>query len=819
MTESPRQCASGPRTSALAIPLAIAVALGPATVPDVAAAAETPLVESRVKDVIDADGDRFRDLNDDGELDPYEDWRLPVAERVDDLVGQMDLEEMSGLMLIDTLNAECVDGERGTVPPLADDYVEEQHMHRFVFRNTVTGPDDAECGESESGFDASTSVTPEEAANFTDSVQEMSEATRLGIPALFKSNARNHIDPDARAGINESVGAFTSFPKEAGISAAALGAEAAATGQDPTTGDMAVVEDFAHVMGDEWRSIGLRGMYGYMADLSTEPRWYRTHETFTEDAEHASEVMGTLVGSLQGPARNGVSLSPDSSVALTLKHFPGGGPQQLGLDPHYAFGKAQVYPSDGFADHLLPFETAIDAGVSSIMPYYGVPVDVSHEGQEFDEVGFAFSDDIVDELLRERMGFAGYVNSDTGIINDRAWGLEDATVPERVAAAINSGTDTLSGFNDVQVILDLVDEGLVTEERVELAAERLLTPMFQMGLFENPYVDPEAATATIGSEENREVGLDVQRDSLVLLQNETTDAGPTLPLEDESSLYLLGDFDEDVVASYGHDVTSGNVEDDEDGEDGGDSGDDAERPSAADSDYAIISLTARTEASDYVSDDEDLGLDEDHVNPGVIDGIEGLDGESPYGAADACVTSGAEECTDDGLGFGGSYPWESSVLDFTGMSESDSWEVEPSLETVQEVMAEVDDPSKVILHVYFRQPYVLDQESGLRDAGAIVAGFGVGDTALMDVLSGDHAPQGRMPFALAGTPEAITQQDSDAPGYAETDDGALYEYGFGLTYEENAGLSSPWFLWGTVGLILAGGAFLLLRGSRVTDHD
>ncbi len=807
MTESPRQRACGPRASALAIPLAIAVALGPATVPDVAAADENPQVESRVKDVIDADGADFRDLNDNGELDPYEDWRLPVEERVDDLVAKMDLEEMAGLMLIDTLNAECVDGERGAVPDLADDLVERQHMHRFVFRNTVTGPDDAECGDSESGFDASTSVTPQEAANFTDSVQEMSEATRLGIPALFKSNARNHIDPDARAGINESAGAFTSFPKEAGISAAALGAEAAATGEDPTTGDMAVVEDFSHVMGQEWRSIGLRGMYGYMADLSTEPRWYRTHETFTEDAEHASAIMGTLVESLQGPVEDGVSLSPDSSVALTLKHFPGGGPQELGLDPHYSFGKAQVYPSDGFADHLLPFETAIDAGVSSIMPYYGVPVDVSHEGQEFDEVGFAFSDDIVDELLRERLGFSGYVNSDTGIINDRAWGLEDATVPERVAAAINSGTDTLSGFNDVQVILDLVDAGLVTEQRVELAAERLLTPMFLMGLFENPYVVPEVATATIGSEENREVGLQTQRDSLVLLQNETTDDGPTLPLEDGASLYLLGDFDEDVVASYGHDVTSGNVEKDE------------ERPSAADSDYAIISLTARTDAEDYVSDDEDLGLNEDHINPGVIDGIEGLDGESPYGAADTCVTSGAQECTDDGLGFGGSYPWESSVLDFTGMSETDSWVVEPSLESVREVMAEVEDPSKVVLHVYFRQPYVLDEESGLRDAGAVIAGFGVGDTALMDVLSGDHAPQGRMPFALAGTPEAITQQDSDAPGYAETDDGALYEYGFGLTYQEKAGLSSPWFLWGTVGLVLVGGALLLLRGSRVTDHD
>src|SRR5699024_8325041 len=190
---------------------------------------------------------------------------LTAAERTADLVEQMTLEEKAGLMLIDTLNAACEDGVRGTVPPEGADYIDNQYMHLFVFRNTVAGPEDATCGEEGGGFAASTVVTPAEAAVFTNEVQEMSEATRLGIPSLFKSNARNHIDPDARAGINESSGAFTAFPKEAGIAAAALGAEAAATGEDPTTGDMSVVDDFGSTMGEEWASIGLRGMYGYMA--------------------------------------------------------------------------------------------------------------------------------------------------------------------------------------------------------------------------------------------------------------------------------------------------------------------------------------------------------------------------------------------------------------------------------------------------------------------------------------------------------------------------------------------------------------------------
>jgi beta-glucosidase len=730
-----------------------------------------PELEARAKDVITVKGRQFKDLNANGTLDPYEDWRLSVDERVEDLVGQMSLEEKAGLMLIDTLNAECVDGDRASVSATGEDYINNQHMHRLIFRNVVT--DKPVCGQPGAGFSASTSVTPAEAATFMNRVQELSEGTRLGIPVLYKSNARNHIDAQARAGINEAAGAFSAFPKEAGIAAAALGEQAKETGE-ATDGDMSVVEDFAGVMADEWESIGLRGMYGYMADLSTEPRWYRNHETFTEDADLGANIMGELVETLQGPVgEDGNSLSPDTSVALTMKHFPGGGPQELGLDPHYAFGKTQVYPGNAFGYHLKPFEAAIEAGVSSIMPYYGVPMDVTYEGVDYDEVGMAFSDQIVNGLLRDQMGFAGYVNSDTGIINDRAWGLEEKSVPERVAAAINSGTDTLSGFHDVATITDLVADGLVTEERVDLAAERLLAPMFEMGLFENPYVDPEVATATVGSDENRSVALDLQRKSTVLLQNQEVDGDAVLPLEGDETVYVLGNVDADQVEAAGYDVIDGNVADGE------------TRPSAADADVALISMTAKNVGTaDYKSDDPATGANPEHISPIVWDGARGLDGQSTYGAADACVAYGATACTDNGLRFGGSFPWESSILDLTGMEEeAASWEVTPSLETIQAVMDEVG-AENVVLDIYFRQPYVLDEASGLRDAGAILANFGNSTTALMDIVSGEFAPQGRMPFALPASRAAVEQQNSDTPGYDETDDGALYEYGFGLTYEE-----------------------------------
>ncbi|USQ80198.1 cell wall-binding repeat-containing protein [Ornithinimicrobium faecis] len=782
MTQRSRRTLRGVAATGAALTLTLGVVGGGQAAPNVPTspegtpAVEQPELESRVKEIIEQDGLQFRDLNSNGDVDPYEDWRLSSADRATDLVEQMTLEERAGLMLIDTLNADCTDGQRGTLGENAEPYILGEHMHRLIFRNVVTSPDQAECGEGGGGFQASTSLTPAEAATYMNAVQELSESSRLGLPVLYKSNARNHIDPDARAGINESAGAFTAFPKEAGIASAALGEEALATGENPAVGDMAVVEDFAEVMGAEWESIGLRGMYGYMADLSTEPRWYRAHETFTEDADLAANLMTTLVETLQGPVdTDGNSLTPDTSVALTMKHFPGGGPQELGLDPHFSFGKAQVYPGDAFGEHLKPFVAAIEAGVSSIMPYYGVPVDVSYNGTDYEEVGMAFSDQIVNQLLRDELGFQGYVNSDTGIINDRAWGLEENTVPERVAAAINGGTDTLSGFHDVATITDLVNDGLVTEERVELAATRLVTPMFDMGLFENPYVDPAHATETVGSEAHREVGLDLQRKSAVLLQNgpAASGGGKTLPFEAGASVYVLGDIDPEAVAAYGYDVTDGNVEEGE------------ERPSAEGHDYLLVSMTSSNEGSEaYVSNDPAYGLNPDHINPSVIEGFAGLDGESTYGAADACVAYGAESCTDDGLRFGGSFPWESSILDFTGMEAAESWQVTPSLSTVQQATAEVGDPNKVVLNVYFRQPFVLDEASGLRDAGAIVADFGTTDTALLDVLSGEFAPQGKMPFALAGTSEAILEQASDLPGYEDTEDGALFPFGFGLTYED-----------------------------------
>ncbi|UTV31003.1 glycoside hydrolase family 3 N-terminal domain-containing protein [Photobacterium atrarenae] len=340
-------------------PVALAVLLAGCDSDDDQTTWVQPALSARVATIMNVDGYLFKDLNKNGALDIYEDWRQSVDVRVNDLVAQMSLEEKVGMMLIDTMNA----GAYGQVNDTHLDYIAQQKMNRFIFRNPIltsaelsamTPEERAPSGATIDGR-ASAPISPFEAALYMNAVQELSENTRLGIPALFKSNARNHNDPNAKPGINVAAGAFSEWPKEAGLAAAALG-----------EGDMSLIGEFAEIMNTEWKAIGLRGMYGYMADLSTEPRWYRVHETFTEDADLAAEIMTALVKNLQGKQVDA------NSIVLTMKHFPGGGPQFLGLDPHYLAGQHQSYPSGNFDYHVKPFKAAIEAGVAALMPYYGV---------------------------------------------------------------------------------------------------------------------------------------------------------------------------------------------------------------------------------------------------------------------------------------------------------------------------------------------------------------------------------------------------------------------------------------------------------------
>jgi beta-glucosidase len=660
------------------------------------AGAQVP-VRARAKPTIIVNGLVFKDLNANGRLDAYEDWRLPVAARVRDLASRMTLEEKAGMLLINTLNAEA----GGRLSERGVKLIRDEKMTRFVFRNTVTpNPQPPAPGGRGGGFGGA-EVSAYEAAQFTNLVQEIAEGTRLGIPALFKSNARNHYERDARAGINVGAGAFSEWPKEPGLAAMR---------------DSALIGEFGRIMRQEWSSIGLRGMYGYMADLATEPRWFRVHETFGEDADLTSTIITSLVKNIQGER-----LGP-GGVALTMKHFPGGGAQAGGADSHYAFGKNQSHPSGDLTYQLKPFRAAVAAGVSSIMPAYGIPVGTKYAPND---VGMAFSRGLLTALLRDTLHFTGNLNSDTGIIGARAWGLESRSIDDQIAIAVNAGVDVLSGFESNAQMVALVKSGKISTARLDDAVKRLLTEAFQLGIFEDPYVDPARAAYLVGNRAFQMRADEAQRKSIVLLQNQ----GALLPLRAPTAaapirVYTMG-MRSDIVGDArwsGYTVTSGDY----------DATNGAHRAAVpSGTDYAIL----RVEVSNQ------------GANPDLM--------------------------------FGGANPDELNFLAFSDMAKAKSWKVSPSVEDIQAVMRELG-PGKTVLAIYFRQPYVLDEASGFRSAGAILATFGVRDEAIMDVLTGRFKPTGKLPFALAGNSQALLRQASDAPGYDKAD--TLFPFGFGISY-------------------------------------
>ena len=712
---------------------------------------------------------KFRDLNKNDKVDVYENWSCSIEDRTADLIAQMKLEEKAGMMLIETLNAGC----QGSQHPKVDEFIDKQKMTRFILRSTADAKATENCkiGVTPPARGAP-KVTPEQLATFSNEVQRKAANARLGIPAIFKDNARNHVETDPRFGIAGGAGAFTQFPKEAGLAAAALGEQFKKEGK-ATTGDMSIIKTFTEVMGQEYNAVGFRAGYVFMADLLTEPRWYRAHEVFSEDADLTANIMDSLVKGLQ----TGTSINKKTRVALTVKHFPGGGPQELGMDPHYAFGKYQYYPTGKFGYHMKPFKAAIDAGVSSIMPYYGVPMSgrdsaknpiaLTYEGVTYPLLGFAFSKAIVTDLLREKLGFKGYVNSDTGIINDRAWGMEGNTIAERAAAAIKGGTDVLSGFSDNAVITKLNEQGLLTEERINEAVKALLKEQFALGLFENPYVDAAKAPSIIGKAESVAKGLEVQKKSIVLLDNKAK----VLPLKEKARVYSIS-MDKTTVESYGYSVVDGNYKD----------GEATKRPSAAGSDVAVIRVMVKDNTAAYSSKNPATGDNPAYLNP--------LTGKT-WGAEDSCRMRpdvnptcvdaiGTPAAPDGALVFGGALPWEIGDLTFSGMAKATSRTMYPSLEEIQKIADEVGGWDKVVLSVYFRAPYVLDDASNLKQAGALMATFGITDKAMMEVVSGKFTPMGKLPFALPKTQAAVDTQDSDAPGYDETKDGALYKFGYGM---------------------------------------
>ncbi|MFJ4223951.1 glycoside hydrolase family 3 N-terminal domain-containing protein [Microbacterium sp. NPDC089695] len=444
---------------------------------------------------------------------PWLDAELPVDERVQLLLDEMTIEEKAGLFFHTMIAIGDLDEANpvfGT--PSAREFVEVKQMTHFNLLGAAP--------------------TGREIAAWQNRLQRLAASTRLGIPVTLSTDPRHSFSENPGASI--LAGPFSQWPETLGLAA---------------TRDPELVERFADIARQEYTAVGLRVALHPQVDLATEPRWARQTATFGEDAELAGILGSAYIRGFQG-ASFGVG-----SVSTMTKHFPGGGPQKDGEDPHFPYGREQVYPGGEFELHLKPFEDALAAGTRQMMPYYGMPV-----GTEYEEVGFGFNRSVITGLLRERFGFDGLVCTDWGLINDaeifgqpfpaRAWGVEHLSPRERMQKVIDAGADQFGGEACPELLIDLIADGAITEQRLDESARRILREKFELGLFENPFVDEDAADDIVGRAEFRAAGEAAQRASITVLTNDGV-----LPFAPGLRIYVEG-VDHDVAASYGRVVAT-----------------------------------------------------------------------------------------------------------------------------------------------------------------------------------------------------------------------------------------------------------------------
>jgi beta-glucosidase len=485
-----------------------------------------PALGCRIDGLLTVDGLKFKDMNHNGKLDPYEDWRLSPNARTADLVARMQIEDLAGLMVHGTLPTAAAMGDLGRGSAYDLDrirgIVTDQHVNSFITRLTVD---------------------PRTLAAQDNRVQEIAEHSDFGVPVTISTDPRSHFQEVLGASSSDAV--FSLWPEPLGFAA---------------IGDPAVVRQFADTVRQEYLAVGIRESLAPQADLVTEPRWARSNGTFGSNAELSKRLVEGYVTGMQS-GEDGVN---PSSVLAVVKHWAGYGAEKDGWDAHNFYGRFATFEDDHLAYHLIPFEGAFRAHVAAVMPTYAVLDGVLIHGKPLEQVGAGFNTQLLGNLLRDRYGFSGVVLSDWGITNDcneichngapdgtkpagkdigMPWGVESLSKPQRFAKSINAGVDQVGGTEEAALIVEDVRNGLISEARVRQAATRILLQKFQLGLFEQPYVDEARAASIVGNPEFVHAGQAAQARAVVLLKNapESTTGKPLLPLtKSRLKVYLYG---------------------------------------------------------------------------------------------------------------------------------------------------------------------------------------------------------------------------------------------------------------------------------------
>lgn len=702
--------------------------------------------DSGVK-IIAQDHYAFKDLNKNGSLDAYEDWRLQVNERAKDLAKQMSLEDIAGLMLYSShqslpgssrgFGSSTYGGksfaESGAVASdLSDEqkkFLTDDHLRHLLITSVES---------------------PAVSAEWNNNAQALAEGLYLGIPINTSSDPRH--GSDSYAEFNAGAGGDISmWPGTLGIAA---------------TFDPALMKQFGEIASKEYRALGIATALSPQIDLATEPRWSRFDGTMGEDPDLATDLARAYVDGFQ--STNGGDWGMESVNAM-VKHWPGGGPEEGGRDGHFGYGAYAVYPGKNIKDHMQPFTEGVfklegpTKMAAAVMPYYTI------SNGEGENVANGYNKYLITDVLRGTYGYDGVLCTDWGITKDmtsiskfegKPFGVENLSVAERHYKAIQAGMDQFGGNNDISPVLEAYKLGVAEigeesmRERFEESAVRLLTNIFRTGLFENPYLDVEKTIEIVGNSEFMKAGFDAQLRSIVMLKN----SGKALPVKTREKVYVpqryiapitnwwgvttkpktIDAFNMEVVAKYFKVV---------------------ETPEEAD--FALVGIQ---------SPDGGVGYNDADVERGGNGYVPINLQYGPYTADTAREVSLA----------GGS-PLE----DFTNRSykgKSVNTVNITDMHLVNETKAKMGG-KPVIVSIKVAKPMIFSEIEPSADA--VLIHMGVQDQALMEIISGTTEPSGLLPFQMPADMLTVEAQFEDVPrdmkSYTDAD-GNLYDFAFGLNW-------------------------------------
>jgi beta-glucosidase len=701
----------------------------------------------------------FKDLNKNGSLDKYEDWRLSADERAKDLASKLSVEQIAGLMLYSGHQA-VPTSPRGFG---AGTYNGKSLQDAGVPSHALTDQQKKFLTDDNLRHVLVTKVeSAETAAKWNNNVQALVEGLGFGIPANNSSDPRHGVNATTEYNLGGG-GAISMWPESLGLAA---------------TFDPALVEEFGTIAATEYRHLGIATALSPQIDLGTEPRWNRINGTFGEDPRLSADMGRAYIDGFQ--TSKGAAEIKDGwgvlSVNAMVKHWPSGGPEEGGRDAHFAYGKFAVYPGNNFQVHLEPFINGAfklsgkTKMASAVMPYYTISFDQDKKYNE--NVGNGFSKYIVTDLLREKYNYDGVVCTDWLITKDegktpdvfmgKSWGVEANTVAERHYKVIMAGVDQFGGNNDAAPVLEAYQMGVkehgesFMRQRFETSAVRLLKNIFRVGLFENPYVDPSAAKATVGKPEFITKGFETQLKSIVMLKNK----GQTLPLKKNIKIYIpqrvspaardwFGNITpETIVYPVNMELVKKyfTVTDD-----------------ASAADVAFVFVKSPESGVGYSKDDRTNGGN-GYVPISLQFG--------PYTANAAREKSlAAGDPVIDPTITNRSYKGKS----ITASNVTD-------LKSIHETKTKMNG-KPVIVIVNAKSPMVFNEFE--REVDAILLGFGVQDQAVLEILSGKE-PSALLPIQMPADMETVELQMEDVPHDMKPhidSEGHAYNFGYGLNWK------------------------------------